>query len=88
MFWRHVFTVHVCVLLYQGLLKESERRKAELSGLMETSAGLQTLVEGSEAELEEKLCGLNESWGRVRTLTEDWLSAALVRCSLLNSPTC
>ncbi|XP_047429770.1 dystrophin isoform X4 [Mugil cephalus] len=60
-----------------GLLKESERRKAELSGLMETSAGLQTLVEGSEAELDEKLCGLNESWGRVRTWTEDWLSAVL-----------
>ncbi|XP_029966777.1 utrophin isoform X2 [Salarias fasciatus] len=60
-----------------GLLKESERRKAELSGLMETSAGLQTLVEGSEAQLEDKLCGLNEGWGRVRTWTEDWLSAVL-----------
>lgn len=64
---------------HQGLLKESERRKAELSGLMETSAGLQTLVEGSEAQLEDKLCGLNEAWGRVRTWTEDWLSAVLVR---------
>uniref|UniRef100_A0A671WV82 Utrophin n=1 Tax=Sparus aurata TaxID=8175 RepID=A0A671WV82_SPAAU len=61
-----------------GLLKESERRKVELSSLMETSAGLQTLVEGSEAQLEDKLCGLNESWGRVRTWTEDWLSAVLV----------
>nr|XP_033503851.1 dystrophin isoform X5 [Epinephelus lanceolatus] len=60
-----------------GLLKESERRKAELSSLMETSAGLQTLVEGSEAQLEDKLCGLNEAWGRVRTWTEDWLSAVL-----------
>ncbi|XP_076011058.1 utrophin-like isoform X2 [Genypterus blacodes] len=60
-----------------GLLKESERRKAELSSLMETSAGLQTLVEGSEAQLEERLCGLNESWGRVRTWTEDWLSTVL-----------
>ncbi|GLD69340.1 dystrophin-like protein [Lates japonicus] len=60
-----------------GLLKESERRKVELSGLMETSAGLQTLVEGSEAQLEDKLFGLNESWGRVRTWTEDWLSAVL-----------
>uniref|UniRef100_A0A3Q3G3A5 Utrophin n=1 Tax=Labrus bergylta TaxID=56723 RepID=A0A3Q3G3A5_9LABR len=60
-----------------GLLKESERRKADLSGLMETSAGLQTLVEGSEAELEDKVCGLNESWGRVHTWTEDWLSAVL-----------
>lgn len=46
---------------------------------METSAGLQTLVEGSEAQLEDKLCGLNEAWGHVRTLTEDWLSAVLVR---------
>nr|XP_046228897.1 dystrophin isoform X2 [Scatophagus argus] len=60
-----------------GLLKESERRKLELSGLMETSAGLQTLVEGSEAQLEDKLCGLNESWSHVRTWTEDWLSAVL-----------
>ncbi|XP_063757579.1 dystrophin isoform X2 [Eleginops maclovinus] len=60
-----------------GLLKESERRKAELSSLMETSAGVQTLVEGSEAQLEDKLCGLNEAWGRVRTWTEDWLSAVL-----------
>uniref|UniRef100_A0A8C4GNL2 Utrophin n=1 Tax=Dicentrarchus labrax TaxID=13489 RepID=A0A8C4GNL2_DICLA len=58
-----------------GLLKESERRKVELSSLMETSAGLQTLVEGSEAQLEDKLCGLNEAWGRVRTWTEDWLSS-------------
>uniref|UniRef100_A0A665WIT9 Utrophin n=1 Tax=Echeneis naucrates TaxID=173247 RepID=A0A665WIT9_ECHNA len=60
-----------------GLLKESERRKVELSSLMETSAGLQTLVEGSEAQLEDKLFALNESWGRVRTWTEDWLSAVL-----------
>ncbi|XP_034435041.1 dystrophin isoform X4 [Hippoglossus hippoglossus] len=60
-----------------GLLKESERRKAELSSLMETGAGLQTLVEGSEAQLEDKLFGLNESWGRVRTWTEDWLSTVL-----------
>lgn len=66
------------MLLDQGLLKETERRKAELSGLMETSTGLQTLVEGSEAELEDKVFGLNESWGQVRTLTEDWLSAVLV----------
>lgn len=65
-------------MLDQGLLKETERRKAELSGLMETSAGLQTLVEGSEAELEDKVFSLNESWGQVRTLTEDWLSTVLV----------
>ncbi|KAI4801672.1 hypothetical protein KUCAC02_019550 [Chaenocephalus aceratus] len=60
-----------------GLLKESERRKAELSSLTETSAGVQTLVEGSEAQLEDKLYSLNEAWGRVRTWTEDWLSAVL-----------
>ncbi|XP_005734528.1 dystrophin isoform X2 [Pundamilia nyererei] len=60
-----------------GLLKESERRKAELSGLTEISAGLQTLVEGSDAQLEDKLCSLNEAWERVHTLTEDWLSTVL-----------
>ncbi|XP_024863232.1 utrophin isoform X2 [Kryptolebias marmoratus] len=60
-----------------GLLKETDRWKAELSNLTEVSAGLQTLVEGSEAQLEGKLCDLNEAWGRVRTWTEDWLSAVL-----------
>ncbi|XP_032398145.1 dystrophin isoform X3 [Etheostoma spectabile] len=60
-----------------GLLKESEHRKVELSSLMETSAGLQTLVEGSEAQLEDKLCGFNEALGRIRTWTEDWLSVVL-----------
>ncbi|KAK5620271.1 hypothetical protein CRENBAI_026384, partial [Crenichthys baileyi] len=60
-----------------GLLKESERRKAELSNLTEISSGLQTLVEGSEAQLEGKLDGLDKAWGRVRTWTEDWLSAVL-----------
>ncbi|KAM6954362.1 utrophin [Aplochiton taeniatus] len=60
-----------------GLLKESERRKTELATLTETSAGLQTLVEGSEAQLEERLSSFNEGWGRVRTFIEDWLSAVL-----------
>ncbi|XP_061560376.1 utrophin isoform X3 [Phycodurus eques] len=60
-----------------GLLKESEHRQQELSGLMETSGGLQTLVEGSETQLDDKLCGLNESWAQVRTWIEDWLSAVL-----------
>lgn len=73
----------VHVSLHQGLLKESERRKLELSSLMETSAGLQTLVEGSEAQLEDKVCGLNEAWGHVRTWTEDWLSAVLVSANIL-----
>ncbi|XP_068615937.1 utrophin-like, partial [Brachionichthys hirsutus] len=60
-----------------GLLKESERGKVDLSSLMETGAGLQTLVGGSEAQLEGKLCGLSDSWDRVRTWIEDWLSAVL-----------
>ncbi|MEQ2276941.1 hypothetical protein XENORESO_015291, partial [Xenotaenia resolanae] len=60
-----------------GLLKESERRKVELSHLTEISAGLQTLVEGSEPQLEGKLGGLDKAWGRVHTWTEDWLSAVL-----------
>ena len=82
-----IVCVCVCVFVWlqQGLLKESERRKVELTSLMETSAGLQTLVEGSEAHLEDKLFGLNESWGHVRTLTEDWLSAVLVSANILYS---
>ncbi|XP_051909445.1 utrophin isoform X3 [Hippocampus zosterae] len=60
-----------------GLLKESERRQQELSSLTETSSGLQTLVEGSETQLEDKLCSLNESWNQVHTWIEDWLSAVL-----------
>lgn len=60
-----------------GMLKESELHKADLAVLMETSAGLQGLVEGSEGPLEDKLCGLNEGWGQVRTWTEDWLSTVL-----------
>ncbi|CAB1343266.1 unnamed protein product, partial [Coregonus sp. 'balchen'] len=60
-----------------GLLKESESRKADLAVLMETSAGLQGLVEGSKGPLEDRLCGLNEGWGQVRTWTEDRLSTVL-----------
>ncbi|KAK7907774.1 hypothetical protein WMY93_016386 [Mugilogobius chulae] len=65
------------VVWANNLLKETERRKADLSSLTETSAGLQTLVEGSDTQLENQLFSLNESWGQVRTLTEDWLSAVL-----------
>ncbi|MEQ2234774.1 hypothetical protein ILYODFUR_034840, partial [Ilyodon furcidens] len=65
-----------------GLLKESERRKVELSHLTEISAGLQTLVEGSEPQLEGKLGGLDKAWGRVHTWTEDWLSVVLVRANI------
>ncbi|XP_073795720.1 utrophin isoform X5 [Danio rerio] len=60
-----------------GVLKESERRKSDLSVLMEDSAALQALVEGSEAQLEDRLFELNEDWERVHTLIEDWLSAVL-----------
>ncbi|XP_030642262.1 utrophin isoform X2 [Chanos chanos] len=60
-----------------ALLKETECKKADLSALMENSTGLQALVEGSEAQLEDRLFELNEAWGRVRTWTEEWLSAVL-----------
>lgn len=79
LFYTFYDTVHcVSVCLPQGLLKETERCKVDLSNLKETSAGLQTLVEGSRAQLEDKLCVLNEAWDHVHTLTEDWLSAVLV----------
>uniref|UniRef100_A0A9J8AP75 Dystrophin-like n=1 Tax=Cyprinus carpio carpio TaxID=630221 RepID=A0A9J8AP75_CYPCA len=60
-----------------GLLKESELKKSDLSVVMENSAALQALVEGSEAQLEDQLFELNEDWERVHTLIEDWLSAVL-----------
>ncbi|KAJ8355724.1 hypothetical protein SKAU_G00185180 [Synaphobranchus kaupii] len=60
-----------------GLLKELERRKADLTRVTESSATLQGLVEGSEETLEERLCALNAGWSRVRTGTEDWLSTVL-----------
>ncbi|RXM36703.1 Utrophin [Acipenser ruthenus] len=65
------------VVWAKGVLKELERRKADLSSITESSAALQGLVEGSEAGLEERLCVLNAGWGRVRTWTEDWLSHVL-----------
>uniref|UniRef100_A0A8C2DAB3 Dystrophin n=1 Tax=Cyprinus carpio TaxID=7962 RepID=A0A8C2DAB3_CYPCA len=61
-----------------GLLKESELKKSDLSVVMENSAALQALVDGSEAQLEDQLFELNEDWERVHTLIEDWLSAVLV----------
>ncbi len=60
------------------MLKESELKKSDLSVVMENSAALQALVEGSEAQLEDQLFELNEDWERVHTLIEDWLSAVLV----------
>lgn len=49
-----------------------------MRSVTECSAALQSLVEGSETELEEGLCLLNASWARIRTLAEDWLSSVLV----------
>ncbi|XP_016380409.1 utrophin-like [Sinocyclocheilus rhinocerous] len=66
-----------------GVLKESERKKSDLSVVMENSAALQALVEGSEAQLEDQLFELNEDWERVHTLIEDWLSAVLNICGSL-----
>ncbi|XP_060793676.1 utrophin isoform X3 [Neoarius graeffei] len=60
-----------------GLLKESDCKKADLCKVTENSAALQAVVEGSEAQLEDQLFVLNEGWQQVRTLTEDWLSAVL-----------
>ncbi|XP_075718952.1 utrophin isoform X4 [Rhinoderma darwinii] len=61
----------------KNVLKELERRKADLSSVTESSAALQCLVEGSENILEEKLCVLNAGWSRVRTWTEDWCNTLL-----------
>uniref|UniRef100_A0A8C1QGP9 Dystrophin n=1 Tax=Cyprinus carpio TaxID=7962 RepID=A0A8C1QGP9_CYPCA len=49
-------------------------KKSDLSVVMENSAALQALVDGSEAQLEDQLFELNEDWERVHTLIEDWLS--------------
>lgn len=74
----------MCVV--QGLLKESDCKKADLGKVTENSTALQAVVEGSEAQLEDQLFVLNEGWQQVRTLIEDWLSAVLVCviCKLLS----
>ncbi|XP_053146646.1 utrophin isoform X4 [Hemicordylus capensis] len=61
----------------KNVLRELERRKVDLNSITESSAALQTLVEGSETSLEEKLCVLNAGWSRVRTWTEDWCNTLL-----------
>ncbi|XP_026505322.1 utrophin [Terrapene carolina triunguis] len=61
----------------KNVLRELERRKADLNTITESSAALQALVEGSEVSLEEKLCVLNAGWSRVRTWTEDWCNTLL-----------
>lgn len=66
--------------LFQNVLRELERRKADLKSITESCTALQALVEGSETSLEEKLCVLNAGWSRVRTWTEDWCDTLLVSC--------
>nr|XP_045014209.1 utrophin isoform X3 [Jaculus jaculus]XP_045014210.1 utrophin isoform X3 [Jaculus jaculus] len=61
----------------KNILKELEKRKADLSTITENSAALQHLISGSEAVLEEKVCVLNAGWSRVRTWTEDWCTTLL-----------
>uniref|UniRef100_A0A8D2JCW8 Utrophin n=1 Tax=Varanus komodoensis TaxID=61221 RepID=A0A8D2JCW8_VARKO len=61
----------------KSVLRELERKKVDLNNITESSAVLQTLIEGSETSLEEKLCVLNAGWSRVRTWTEDWCNTLL-----------
>ncbi|XP_066471431.1 utrophin isoform X3 [Tiliqua scincoides] len=61
----------------KNVLRELEKRKVDLNSITESSAVIQTLVEGSETSLEEKLCVLNAGWSRVRTWTEDWCNTLL-----------
>ncbi|XP_059697731.1 utrophin isoform X2 [Haemorhous mexicanus] len=61
----------------KNVLRELERRKADLKSITESCTALQSLVEGSESVLEEKLCVLNAGWSRVRTWTEDWCDTLL-----------
>ncbi|XP_032728991.1 utrophin isoform X2 [Lontra canadensis] len=56
----------------KNILKDLEKRKADLNAITESSAALKNLIEGSEPVLEEWLCVLNAGWSRVRTWTEDW----------------
>nr|XP_006984491.1 utrophin isoform X1 [Peromyscus maniculatus bairdii]XP_042118217.1 utrophin isoform X2 [Peromyscus maniculatus bairdii]XP_042118218.1 utrophin isoform X3 [Peromyscus maniculatus bairdii] len=61
----------------RNILKDLEKRKADLNTITESSAALQHLVSGSESVLEENLCTLNAGWSRVRTWTEDWCNTLL-----------
>uniref|UniRef100_A0A8D0R8R5 Utrophin n=1 Tax=Sus scrofa TaxID=9823 RepID=A0A8D0R8R5_PIG len=61
----------------KNILKDLEKRKADLNSITESSAALQNLIEGSEPILEEKLCVLNAGWSRVRTWTEDWCNTLM-----------
>ncbi|XP_044242332.2 utrophin isoform X7 [Ursus arctos] len=61
----------------KNILKDLEKRKADLNTITESSAALQNLIEGSEPVLEERLCVLNAGWSRVRTWTEDWCNTLM-----------
>lgn len=61
----------------KNVLKDLEKRKADLNVITESSAALQNLIVGSEPLLEERLCVLNAGWSRVRTWTEDWCNTLL-----------
>ncbi|XP_016079391.1 PREDICTED: utrophin [Miniopterus natalensis] len=61
----------------KNILKDLEKRKADLNSITESSAALQNLIEGSEPVLEERLCVLNAGWSRVRTWTEDWCNTLM-----------
>ncbi|XP_006161986.1 utrophin isoform X3 [Tupaia chinensis] len=61
----------------KNVLKDLEKRKADLNTITESSAALQNLIEGSEPVLEERLCVLNAGWSRVRTWTEDWCNTLM-----------
>ncbi|XP_040821528.1 utrophin isoform X4 [Ochotona curzoniae] len=61
----------------KNVLKDLEKRKADLNAITESSAALQNLISGNECLLEERLCVLNAGWSRVRTWTEDWCNTLL-----------
>ncbi|XP_027706465.1 utrophin isoform X3 [Vombatus ursinus] len=61
----------------KNVLKQLEKRKCDLNNITDIRAALQSLVEGSEATLEEKVSVLNAGWSRVRTWTEDWCNTLL-----------
>ncbi|XP_053446857.1 utrophin isoform X2 [Nycticebus coucang] len=61
----------------KNVLKDLEKKKADLNSITESSASLKNLIEGSEPVLEERLCVLNAGWSRVRTWTEDWCSTLM-----------
>ncbi|XP_074043867.1 utrophin isoform X2 [Macrotis lagotis] len=61
----------------KNVLKQLEKRKLDLNNISDIRVALQSLIEGSETPLEEKVSVLNAGWSRVRTWTEDWLNTLL-----------